>query len=106
MSDEEAVAAAALFKALADPARVRIVNMLATAGEGVCVCDLTPHARPVAADGEPSPAQARRGRPAPSRAARARGRFYSLNAGACSSASPRFDEAALTHDRIDGAKEV
>ena len=42
MSQEEASATAALFKALADPARVRIVNMLATAGEGVCVCDLTP----------------------------------------------------------------
>ncbi len=41
MSDDEAVATAALFKALADPARVRIVNMLATAGEGVCVCELT-----------------------------------------------------------------
>jgi ArsR family transcriptional regulator, arsenate/arsenite/antimonite-responsive transcriptional repressor len=43
MSDDEAAATAALFKALADPARVRIVNMLATAGEGVCVCDLTPN---------------------------------------------------------------
>jgi ArsR family transcriptional regulator, arsenate/arsenite/antimonite-responsive transcriptional repressor len=42
MSEEEATATAALFKALGDPARVRIVNMLATAGEGVCVCDLTP----------------------------------------------------------------
>ena len=42
MSVDEAAASAALFKALADPARVRIVNMLATAGEGVCVCDLTP----------------------------------------------------------------
>jgi ArsR family transcriptional regulator len=42
MSDEEAAATAALFKALGDPARVRIVNVLATAGEGVCVCDLTP----------------------------------------------------------------
>jgi ArsR family transcriptional regulator len=41
MSVEEAEATAALFKALADPARVRIVNMLATAGEGVCVCELT-----------------------------------------------------------------
>ena len=29
-----------LFKALADPARVRIVNMLATAGEPVCACNL------------------------------------------------------------------
>ena len=43
LSDEEAAAAAAMFKALADPTRVRIVNLLATAGEGVCVCDLTPH---------------------------------------------------------------
>jgi ArsR family transcriptional regulator len=43
MSAEEAAASAALFKALGDPARVRIVNMLATAGEGVCVCDLTPN---------------------------------------------------------------
>jgi len=43
MSDDEAAATAALFKALADPARVRIVNMLATADEGVCVCDLVPH---------------------------------------------------------------
>ena len=42
MSDDEAAATAALFKALADPARVRIVNMLAAADEGVCVCDLTP----------------------------------------------------------------
>ena len=29
-----------VFKALADPARVRIVNVLATSGEPVCVCDL------------------------------------------------------------------
>ena len=43
MSDDEASATAALFKALGDPTRVRIVNLLATAGEGVCVCDLTPH---------------------------------------------------------------
>jgi ArsR family transcriptional regulator len=43
MSDDEAAAAAAVFKALGDPTRVRIVNMLATAGEGVCVCDLIPH---------------------------------------------------------------
>jgi ArsR family transcriptional regulator len=42
MSDDEAAAAAGMFRALADPSRVRIVNMLATAGEGVCVCDLTP----------------------------------------------------------------
>lgn len=42
LSDEEAEATAALFKALADPARVRIVNLLATSGGDVCVCDLTP----------------------------------------------------------------
>jgi ArsR family transcriptional regulator len=40
LSDEEAEATADLFKALADPARVRIVNMLATAGEPVCACNL------------------------------------------------------------------
>ena len=40
LSDEEAVATAELFKALADPARVRIVNLLATAGEPVCACHL------------------------------------------------------------------
>jgi ArsR family transcriptional regulator, arsenate/arsenite/antimonite-responsive transcriptional repressor len=42
MSLAEAEVTAALFKALADPARVRIVNMLATADTDVCVCDLTP----------------------------------------------------------------
>jgi ArsR family transcriptional regulator len=41
LSDEQAEATAALFRALADPARVRIVNMLATAGGEVCGCDLT-----------------------------------------------------------------
>jgi ArsR family transcriptional regulator len=40
LSDEEAVATAELFKALSDPARVRIVNLLATAGEPVCACNL------------------------------------------------------------------
>jgi ArsR family transcriptional regulator len=41
MSDDEAEATAELFKALADPARVRIVNLLATsAGEPVCICNL------------------------------------------------------------------
>jgi ArsR family transcriptional regulator len=41
LSDEQAEATAALFRALGDPARVRIVNMLATAGGEVCGCDLT-----------------------------------------------------------------
>jgi ArsR family transcriptional regulator len=40
MSDEEALATADLFKALADPARVRVVNLLATSGEPVCICNL------------------------------------------------------------------
>ncbi len=40
LSDSEAAATAELFKALADPARVRIVNLLATSGEPVCACDL------------------------------------------------------------------
>ena len=41
LSAEEAEGTAALFRALGDPARVRIVNMLATAGGEVCGCDLT-----------------------------------------------------------------
>ncbi len=42
LSEEEAQATAAVFKALGDPNRVRIVNLLASAGAPVCVCDLTP----------------------------------------------------------------
>lgn len=41
LDDEEAEGTAALFRALGDPARVRIVNRLATAGGEVCGCDLT-----------------------------------------------------------------
>jgi ArsR family transcriptional regulator len=41
LSDDEAEATAALFQALADPARVKIVNLLATSGDAVCVCELT-----------------------------------------------------------------
>jgi ArsR family transcriptional regulator, arsenate/arsenite/antimonite-responsive transcriptional repressor len=40
LSDQEAAATAGLFKALADPHRVRIVNLLATSPDPVCVCDL------------------------------------------------------------------
>jgi ArsR family transcriptional regulator len=40
LDEDEAVATAELFKALADPARVRIVNVIATSGEPVCVCEL------------------------------------------------------------------
>ena len=38
----EATATAGLFKALADPHRVKILNLLANAGEPVCVCEITP----------------------------------------------------------------
>lgn len=38
LTDSEAEATALLFKALADPARVRIVNLIATAAEPVCAC--------------------------------------------------------------------
>jgi ArsR family transcriptional regulator len=41
LSDGEAVETARLFKALADPARVKILNLLVSGGEGSCVCDLT-----------------------------------------------------------------
>jgi ArsR family transcriptional regulator len=37
----EAQDAAEVFKALADPNRVRIVNLLANSGGAVCVCDIT-----------------------------------------------------------------
>jgi len=40
LSDQQAAATADVFKALGDPARVRIVNLLATSGQAVCVCHL------------------------------------------------------------------
>jgi len=42
LDEDAAVATAALFKALADPARVRIVNALATSTEPVCACEFEP----------------------------------------------------------------
>ncbi len=42
LDEEAATATAELFKALADPARVRIVNTIATAGEPVCACEFEP----------------------------------------------------------------
>ena len=39
LTEEEAQATAELFRALGDPARVRIVNLLATAGGAVCACE-------------------------------------------------------------------
>ena len=41
LSDAEAAATARLFKALADPHRVRIVNLLATSPDPVCACEFT-----------------------------------------------------------------
>jgi ArsR family transcriptional regulator, arsenate/arsenite/antimonite-responsive transcriptional repressor len=38
-SDEEAAATAELFKALADPARVKIVGRIAAASGPVCACE-------------------------------------------------------------------
>lgn len=40
ISDVEAGATADIFRALADPHRVKIVNLLATSGEPVCACDI------------------------------------------------------------------
>jgi ArsR family transcriptional regulator len=40
LSEEEALATAELFRALGDPARVRIVNLLATSDSPVCACEL------------------------------------------------------------------
>ena len=41
LSDDQAEATARLFKALADPHRVKILNLLATSLEPVCVCEFT-----------------------------------------------------------------
>ena len=41
LSTDEAAATAKLFKALSDPHRVRIVNLLSNSDEAICVCDLT-----------------------------------------------------------------
>jgi ArsR family transcriptional regulator len=39
LTPDEAASTAELFRALADPARVRIVNLIATAGGPVCACE-------------------------------------------------------------------
>jgi ArsR family transcriptional regulator, arsenate/arsenite/antimonite-responsive transcriptional repressor len=41
MNDDEASATATLFSALGNPARVKIVNLLAGSKEPVCLCNLT-----------------------------------------------------------------
>jgi len=40
LSDEQAEATAAIFRVLGDPARLKIVNALATSDEPICVCNL------------------------------------------------------------------
>jgi ArsR family transcriptional regulator, arsenate/arsenite/antimonite-responsive transcriptional repressor len=42
ISEEEAEATATLFRALADPTRVKIINLLARTDGPVCVCEFTP----------------------------------------------------------------
>jgi ArsR family transcriptional regulator, arsenate/arsenite/antimonite-responsive transcriptional repressor len=42
LSDEEAEATATLFRALSDPTRVKIVNLLSRSDEPVCVCEFVP----------------------------------------------------------------
>jgi ArsR family transcriptional regulator len=42
LDEAEATATAELFKALSDPARVRIVNVLAGADGPVCACEFEP----------------------------------------------------------------
>lgn len=42
LTASDAEATATVFKALADPARVRIVSMLARSEEPACVCELIP----------------------------------------------------------------
>ena len=41
LTPEEAQATAGVLKALADPHRLRMVNLLATSPEPVCVCEIT-----------------------------------------------------------------
>ncbi|ADB32940.1 transcriptional regulator, ArsR family [Kribbella flavida DSM 17836] len=39
----QAAEGAAAFKALADPVRLRLLSIIASAGDEVCVCDISPH---------------------------------------------------------------
>jgi DNA-binding transcriptional ArsR family regulator len=43
VSEPEAETYAGWFKALADPTRIRILNLLAQSAEPVCVCDIVDH---------------------------------------------------------------
>jgi len=42
LDDEQAEGTATIFKALGEPARVKIVNLLARADEAVCACEFIP----------------------------------------------------------------
>ncbi len=42
ITNDQAQTLAAVFKALSDPHRVRIVNLLANSADPVCVCDFMP----------------------------------------------------------------
>jgi ArsR family transcriptional regulator len=45
LSEQDAAATASLFRALADPTRVKIVNLLVNADQPVCPCELEPTLR-------------------------------------------------------------
>ncbi len=42
LSAESAADGAAVFKALSDPIRLRLMSVIASAGGEICVCELTP----------------------------------------------------------------
>jgi ArsR family transcriptional regulator, arsenate/arsenite/antimonite-responsive transcriptional repressor len=42
LADDEAEATARVFKALGDPARMKILSLVATADEAVCACEFAP----------------------------------------------------------------
>lgn len=42
LDSEAAIDGAAVFKALGDPVRLRLMSAIASAGGEICVCDLTP----------------------------------------------------------------
>ena len=43
LTEAQAAEYAGWFQALADPTRVRILNLLAASSEPVCVCEIVPH---------------------------------------------------------------
>ena len=42
LTSDQAADGAAVFKALADPIRLRLMSIIASAGDEMCVCDITP----------------------------------------------------------------